>query len=109
GHGHSHGHGHEHESGGRPPQAKHHGHHGDGGDSGSPTAGGGHDQHAGHSPEMFRDKFLLSLVLTLPVIVWAAHIQMLLGYQAPAFPGSTWISPVLGTAVFVYGGWVFPQ
>ncbi|MDZ4699118.1 MAG: copper-translocating P-type ATPase [Rhodothermales bacterium] len=66
-----------------------------------------HDQHAGHSPEMFRDKFWLSLLLSVPVVLWAAHIQMIFHYEAPAFPGSTWISPVLGTAVFFYGGLVF--
>ena len=27
-----------------------------------------HNQHAGHSAMMFRDKFWLSLVLTLPVV-----------------------------------------
>lgn len=67
----------------------------------------GHDQHAGHSPEMFRDKFWLSLILTVPVVFWAAHIQMIFRYEAPEFTGSTWISPVLGTAVFLYGGLVF--
>jgi P-type Cu2+ transporter len=67
----------------------------------------GHDQHAGHSPEMFRDKFWLSLILTIPVVFWAAHIQMIFRYEAPEFPGSMWISPVLGTAVFLYGGLVF--
>jgi P-type Cu2+ transporter len=67
----------------------------------------GHDQHAGHSPEMFRDKFWLSLILTAPVVFWAAHIQMIFRYEAPEFPGSAWISPVLGTAVFLYGGLVF--
>jgi len=67
----------------------------------------GHDKHEGHSPEMFRDRFWLSFVLTIPVVVWAAHIQELLGYQAPEFPGSDWIPPVLGTAVFLYGGLVF--
>jgi Cu2+-exporting ATPase len=66
-----------------------------------------HDQHEGHSPKMFRDKFWLSFVLTLPVVFWSAHVQELLGYRAPEFPGSTWIPPVLGTAVFVYGGMVF--
>jgi len=58
---------------------------------------------------MFRDKFWLSLVLTVPVVFWAAHIQMIFGYTAPEFPGSAWISPVLGTAVFLYGGLVFLQ
>ncbi len=56
---------------------------------------------------MFRDKFWLSLILTFPVVIWAAHIQMIFGYTAPEFPGSAWISPVLGTAVFLYGGLVF--
>jgi P-type Cu2+ transporter len=56
---------------------------------------------------MFRDKFWLSLILTVPVVFWAAHIQMIFGYVAPKFPGSAWISPVLGTAVFLYGGLVF--
>jgi Cu2+-exporting ATPase len=56
---------------------------------------------------MFQDKFWLSLILTVPVVIWAAHIQMIFGYTAPEFPGSAWISPVLGTAVFLYGGLVF--
>ncbi len=85
--------------GGHQHHAHHHGH----GDH------EGHDAHAGHSPEMFRDKFWLSLFLTLPVVFWSDHIQELLGYQAPVFPGSDWIPPVLGTIVFVYGGWVFLQ
>ncbi len=58
---------------------------------------------------MFRDRFWLSLILTVPVVFWAAHVQMIFGYEAPGFPGSSWISPVLGTAVFLYGGLVFLQ
>ena len=58
---------------------------------------------------MFRDKFWLSLALTIPVVFWSVHIQMLLGYQAPEFFGSEWIPPVLGTVIFFYGGWVFIQ
>ena len=68
---------------------------------------GGHDRHAGHSVSMFRDKFWLSLALTVPVIVWSADPQAWLGYTAPAFPGSALIPPVLGTVVFLYGGLVF--
>ena len=68
---------------------------------------GAHDKHEGHSPEMFREKFWLSLLLTIPVVSWSEHIQELLGYRAPIFPGSAWIPPVLGTVVFLYGGWVF--
>ena len=70
-------------------------------------AGMAHDRHAGHSVAMFRDKFWLSLALTIPVLVWSADPQQWLGYTAPAFPGSALIPPVLGTIVFAYGGLVF--
>jgi len=68
---------------------------------------GSHDKHAGHSVAMFRDKFWLSFLLTIPVIVWSTDPQMWLGYSAPVFPGSDWIPAILGTIVFVYGGLVF--
>src|SRR6056297_1906277 len=73
---------------------------------------GGHAKHSGHGDHanhddhaaMFRDRFWLSLVLTVPVVVWAPMIQEWFGYTAPRFPGSTWLAPVLGTIIFVYGG-----
>jgi P-type Cu2+ transporter len=68
---------------------------------------GSHDRHAGHSVAMFRDRFWLSLLLTLPVLLWSADLQEWLGYTAPTFPGSNLIPPVLGTAVFLYGGLIF--
>jgi P-type Cu2+ transporter len=68
---------------------------------------GGHDKHAGHSVEMFRDRFWITLALTLPTLVWGHMLQDALGYAAPRFPGSHWIPPVFGTAVFLYGGVVF--
>jgi len=65
----------------------------------------GHDAHAGHGDgTMFRDRFWLSLALAVPVVVWSDMMQMLLGYTAPVFPGSTLISAVLGAVIFVYGG-----
>ncbi len=67
----------------------------------------GHDKHAGHSVEMFRSKFWLCLVLTVPVVFWSDHIQMLFGYTAPTFMGSALIEPVLGTIIYLYGGMVF--
>ena len=63
-------------------------------------SGGGHGDHAA----MFRDKFWISLLLAVPVVVYSEMVQHLLGYHAPAFPGSGLIPPVLGTAIFVYGG-----
>ena len=68
---------------------------------------GGHDRHAGHSVAMFRDKFWVSLLLTIPVVVWSADPQSWLHYAAPSFPGAPLIPPLLGTVVFLYGGLVF--
>src|ERR1700720_886885 len=68
---------------------------------------GSHDRHAGHSVAMFRDKFWLSLALTIPVVFWSTDVQHWLGYTAPSLPGSTFIPAILGTVVFVYGGLVF--
>jgi len=67
----------------------------------------GHDKHAGHSIAMFRQKFWVSLALTIPTLVWGHMLQTAFRYTAPQFPGAAWIPPVYGTAVFVYGGWVF--
>ncbi|HKX74605.1 MAG TPA: copper-translocating P-type ATPase [Acidimicrobiia bacterium] len=64
----------------------------------------GHDKHAGHTVGMFRDRFWLSLALTVPVVAYSEMIQEWFGYTAPAFPGSEWIAPLLGTAIFIYGG-----
>ncbi|MEE8600216.1 heavy metal translocating P-type ATPase [Euzebya tangerina] len=64
---------------------------------------GGHDDHAA----MFRDRLWLSLVLSVPILVFAEGVQELLGFTAPNFPGSMWVAPVLGTVVYLYGGWPF--
>ena len=69
----------------------------------------GHNRHAGHSAAMFRDKFWLSLALTLPVVYWAADVQHWFGYHAPVFSGARFIPAILGTVVLVYGGRVFIQ
>ncbi|HEX8861709.1 MAG TPA: HAD-IC family P-type ATPase, partial [Actinomycetes bacterium] len=70
---------------------------------------GGHAGHAGHGDHaaQFRDRFWLSVVLSLPVVVYSEMIQRWLGFTAPSFPGSGWVAPALGTAVFAYGGWPF--
>ena len=67
----------------------------------------GHDKHAGHSVAMFRDRFWLSVLLTIPVLVWSEMVQEWLGYSAPSFPLSSRIPAILGTIVFVYGGMPF--
>jgi Cu2+-exporting ATPase len=67
----------------------------------------GHDRHAGHSVEMFRDRFWITLLLTVPTLVWSHMVQSWFRFTASAFPGSTYIPAVFGTAVYLYGGWPF--
>jgi Cu2+-exporting ATPase len=66
-----------------------------------------HDKHAGHSVAMFRDRFWLSLALTVPVVLLSHDIQEWFGYSVPMIPGIEYVPAALGTAVFVYGGLVF--
>jgi P-type Cu2+ transporter len=56
---------------------------------------------------MFRDKFWLSLLLTIPVVLLSQDVQMWFGYTVPSFPGSDYLPAILGTVVFLYGGLVF--
>lgn len=66
-----------------------------------------HGQHAGHSTAMFKNRFWLTLALSLPVVYFSPMMGHLLGYMPPEFPGSAWIPPVLGTVIFLYGGQPF--
>ena len=68
---------------------------------------GGHDRHAGHSVAMFRDRFWLSLVLTIPVVLLSHDVSQWLGYELPMVPGVDLVPAILGTVVFLYGGLVF--
>jgi P-type Cu2+ transporter len=74
----------------------------------SDDAAAGHDKHAGHSVEMFRQKFWGTFLLSIATIIWAPMIQHWFGYEAPGGPAaSRWIPATFGTLVFAYGGWVF--
>jgi len=67
----------------------------------------GHDRHAGHNIALFRNRFRICLLLSIPVLFWEPMIQHWFGYRAPVFPGSQYIPVILGTIVFIYGGWIF--
>ncbi|HET6792743.1 MAG TPA: heavy metal translocating P-type ATPase [Actinomycetota bacterium] len=56
---------------------------------------------------MFRDRFWLSLALSVPVLLFSEMIQGWLGFSLPAFPGDDLVAPILGSAVFLYGGQPF--
>jgi P-type Cu2+ transporter len=68
---------------------------------------GEHDRHAGHSVEMFRSRFWVCLVLTIPVLAYAEGLWDLVGLEAPDLPGRTFVPFVLATVIFLYGGSVF--
>src|SRR5690606_11540706 len=68
---------------------------------------GGHDKHAGHDPEVFRRRFWLTLVLTVPVVLFSETVQDWFAYSLEGVPGNELVPPVLGSVVFVYGGHVF--
>jgi Cu2+-exporting ATPase len=65
-----------------------------------------HGDHGSHE-QMFRRKFWISLLLSIPVLLFSPSIQGFLGYSLPDFPGSEWITPVFSVIVFVYGGLPF--
>ncbi len=65
----------------------------------------GHGDHGDHVT-MFRRRFWWSLLLTVPIVVTAHMIQEWFGYHLD-FPGRGLVGPVLGTVVFLYGGWPF--
>jgi Cu2+-exporting ATPase len=73
---------------------------------GGPGGHGAHDGHGGHGDHaaQFRDRFWLSLALTIPVVIYSEMVQEWLNFTPPQFPGSQWVAPVLGTIVFLYGG-----
>jgi Cu2+-exporting ATPase len=68
--------------------------------------GTAHADHSGHE-QMFRKKFWVSLVLSIPVLLFSSSIQEWLNFSLPVFPGSQWITPILSVVVFLYGGLPF--
>jgi P-type Cu2+ transporter len=84
--------------------------------AGHDTHHGGHDGHGSHGghgvshvghEQMFKKRFFVTLVLAIPVLLYSAHIQMLLDFSMPTFPGSQLIEPVLSIVIFAYGGTPF--
>jgi Cu2+-exporting ATPase len=53
---------------------------------------------------MFRRLFWIMLAVAVPVVVLSPMFAMILGYRLPAVPLLGWVSPVLGTLMYVWGG-----
>lgn len=70
------------------------------------TSGMGHSGHAGHGDHVgqFRRLFWIMLIVAIPVVAFSSMFAMILSYELPPFPFVAWISPVLGTVMYVWGG-----
>ena len=68
-----------------------------------------HGKHEGHSVGMFRRKFWVALVFTIPTLAWGHMLPAAFGYTPPRLPGGHLIPGFFGTAVFLLGGWPFLQ
>ncbi len=66
----------------------------------------GHDKHAGHSVEGFWNRFIISTLITIPVLLMSHIIQQWLGFKF-SFPGDSFILGILSTFIYIYGGWPF--
>ncbi|WP_024366444.1 heavy metal translocating P-type ATPase [Arthrobacter sp. TB 26] len=79
------------------------------GHTGHDMAGhGGHDMsgHGGHGDHVgqFRRLFWIMLVLAVPVVGFSGMFSTILGYTLPDVAWVPWISPILGTVLYVWGG-----
>jgi len=67
-----------------------------------------HDNHHARMAEDFKKRFWISLAVTLPILVLSHMLQELVGMgDTLHFTGDLYISFVLSSFVFFYGGWPF--
>ena len=67
----------------------------------------GQDSHYMHSIRTILHKFWVSLILTIPVIVYSPAVYNLFGFNPPVFVGSLYIPFIFSTIIFFYGGLLF--
>src|SRR3989338_236598 len=65
------------------------------------------NKHQGHSTNIFKIKFWVSLVLSIPIVAYSDIAQKLVGFKAPTFFGSGYLPFALSSVIFFYGGWIF--
>ncbi|WP_082523326.1 MULTISPECIES: heavy metal translocating P-type ATPase [Geodermatophilaceae] len=73
-----------------------------------PTAApaGGREDHGGHGGHVavFRRLFWWNLLLAVPTVAASGMFASILGYPLPDVAGLSWVSPVLGTVIYLWGG-----
>ena len=70
---------------------------------------GDHDAHAGHGghAQQFQRLFWIMFVLAVPVVAANGMFADLIGYTLPDMTWIKWVSPILGTVMYFWGGWPF--
>lgn len=66
----------------------------------------GHDKHAGHHVGDFWKRFIISAIVSIPVLTLSHMIQSWFGFEL-RFPGDRYVLAVLSTFIFLYGGYPF--
>tara|TARA_R110002096_G_scaffold183757_16_gene361977 strand:- start:27346 stop:29367 length:2022 start_codon:yes stop_codon:yes gene_type:complete len=67
-----------------------------------------HSNHHAHMAQDFLKRFWISLALSIPIIALSPMIQGFLGLRESwSFTGDIYVSAVLSSLVFFYGGWPF--
>ncbi|WP_151524697.1 heavy metal translocating P-type ATPase [Serinicoccus kebangsaanensis] len=69
----------------------------------------GHEGHAGHGGHgdhvaQFRRLFWVMLALAVPTVLASQAFAHLIGYHLPDAAWVTWVSPLLGTVMYAWGG-----
>ncbi len=90
----------------RPEDRRPGGQHEDHGHGAGHEGHGGHTGHEGHGDHvaMFRRLFWGSLALALPTVLLSGMFADLVGYSLPDLPGVEWVSPALGTVLYLWFG-----
>ncbi|GAO30797.1 copper-translocating P-type ATPase [Geofilum rubicundum] len=65
-----------------------------------------HENHHSHMVQDFKQRFFISLFITLPVLLLSSTIQGWFGYELD-FTGRNYVVLALATGLFFYGGWPF--
>ena len=100
-------------------EGNHHGHHPTGDTAHDHAGHAAHGGHAGHDGDhgdhgnhgdhvgQFRRLFWIMLVFGIPVVAFNPMFADLVGYQLPDATWVWWVSPILGTIMYVWGGQPF--
>ena len=69
----------------------------------------GHHDHTAHHKMMmedFKKRFIISIIVTVPLLILSPLIQQFLGFDF-IFTGSNYVLFILSSFIFFYGGWPF--